>query len=98
MKSLKITLSRKEGAVNSWLGVALGIFVQGLFSGSEIAVLAADSLALKKAAKKGSRGAALALKLKDSTEMIFSTTLLVTSACMVLITALVHGWLRLQGV
>jgi putative hemolysin len=65
------------------------ILIEGLFSGSEIALFSADRLTLKKMAKQGSSGAKLALELTAHPERILSTTLLMTDLCIILISALV---------
>jgi len=64
------------------------IGIEGFFSGSEIALLSADRLKLRVLEKKGSVGAQLALKLVEHPELIFSTTVVMTSFCVVLISAL----------
>ena len=65
------------------------LLIEGFFSGSEIALLSADKLALKKQARTGHRGAKAALDLSAHPERIFSTTLVATSLCVVGISALV---------
>jgi putative hemolysin len=72
------------------------LLIEGFFSGSEIALLSADKLTLKKLAKSGgqrgtplSRGAKHALELANHPERILSITLLVTSVCMIAISALI---------
>ena len=57
------------------------ILIEGVFAGSEIALLSSDRLELKKRARKGSYGAQLALSLTERPERILSTTLLMTSLC-----------------
>ena len=65
------------------------LLLEGFFSGSEIALLSADKLSLKKKAKHGSKGAHRALELAGHPERILSTTLLMTSLCVVSISALI---------
>lgn len=65
------------------------LLIEGFFSGAEIALLSADKLMLKKHAKAGSRGAKLALDLANHPERVLSSTLLVTSLCVIAISALV---------
>jgi CBS domain containing-hemolysin-like protein len=64
------------------------LLLEGFFSGSEIALLSADKLALK-ARTKQSRAARHALALSNQPERVLSTTLLMTSLCMISISALV---------
>ncbi|MBY0470110.1 hemolysin family protein [bacterium] len=59
------------------------LLIEGFFSGSEIALLSADKMLLKAAAKKGSNRARLALRLTSNSERIFSTTLLMTNLCLI---------------
>jgi CBS domain containing-hemolysin-like protein len=65
------------------------ILVEGFFSGSEIALLSADKLTLMNKAKAGDPGAALALELASHPERVFSTTLLMTSLCVICTSALI---------
>lgn len=83
--------------MNEVLAIAGSVLVQACFSGSEMAILAADRLQLQKQSRRHSRGSALALKLKTSSESIFSTTLLATCLCVVFTTASVHHWVREMG-
>ena len=64
------------------------LVVEGFFSGSELALLSADRLYLKKRGKQGDAGALLALKLLKSPERILSTTLIMTSSCVMAISVL----------
>jgi CBS domain containing-hemolysin-like protein len=64
------------------------ILIEGFFSGSEIALLSADRLSLKKQAKQGNKSAKFALSLMDRPEQIISTTLLMTSLCVITISSL----------
>lgn len=59
--------------------VAIMLVIEGFYSGSELALLSADRLQLRKRSKKGDFGAQLALKLLKSPEQILSTTLIMTS-------------------
>lgn len=63
------------------------LFCEGFFSGSEIALLSADKLALKRNQRAGQPGSRLALELAGHPERVFSTTLLITSFCSVGISA-----------
>jgi putative hemolysin len=72
--------------------VFLLVLIQGLFAGSEIALLSADRLQLQSRAKSGSRLAARALALVKEPERIFSTTLLLTSLCVVTSSVLIALW------
>ncbi len=65
------------------------IFIEGFFSGSEIALLSAESLEIKKKMQEGVPGARIALQLKHSPEKILSTTLLMTSLCVIGISTLI---------
>lgn len=64
------------------------LLIEALFAGSEIALLSADKLTLKRNAKTD-RGARLALELAQKPERVFSTTLLITSVCVTGISALI---------
>lgn len=68
--------------------VAIALLVEGFFSGSELALLSADKLALKKKSKQGNHGAQLALRLLKSPDRILSTTLLMTSTCVMTVSVL----------
>ena len=65
------------------------ILLEGFFSGSEIALLSADKLTLKKNARDGDVKSALALKIANHPERVLSTTLLITSVCVICISALI---------
>ena len=56
-----------------YLMVPVLILIEGIFAGSEIALLSSDRLELKKRARKGSYGAQLALSLTEKPERILST-------------------------
>jgi putative hemolysin len=64
------------------------LLVEGFFSGSELALLSADRLHLKRRGKQGDSGAILALKLLKSPDRILSTTLIMTSSCVMAISVL----------
>jgi putative hemolysin len=66
------------------------ILLEGFFSGSEIALLSADKLKLKKKSQQGDRGASLALELARHPERILSTTLLMTCLCVITVSALIE--------
>jgi putative hemolysin len=68
--------------------VVFFLFIEGFFSGSELALLSADKLQLKKKSKKGDRGAQLALRLLKFPERILSSTLVMTSTCVMTISVL----------
>ncbi len=68
--------------------VTLLLLIEGFFSGSELALLSADRIFLKKRGKQGDAGAILALKLLKSPDRILSTTLLMTSSCVMAISVL----------
>ena len=79
---------REEGArVMSLLFVVLFIaaciIVEGFFAGAEIAVVAADRPYLRNLAKKGSRGASLALKMLEDSRGLLITTLVGTNVAVV---------------
>ena len=65
------------------------VLVEGFFSGSEIAIMAADTLGLKERAARGSRGAAMALRLREHPQALLGTTLLGTNLSVVTATAFV---------
>lgn len=65
------------------------LIIEGFFAGSEIALLSADRLILKKRSKQGSKSAKLALELANHPERIFSTTLLMTAGSVVCISVLI---------
>jgi CBS domain containing-hemolysin-like protein len=64
------------------------LLIEGAYAGSEIALLSADRLQLKKRARTGAWGAKLAFELASRPERVLSTTLLMTNLCMVGIAAL----------
>jgi CBS domain containing-hemolysin-like protein len=65
------------------------LLIEGFFSGSEIALLSADKIHLKNQSKAGVLGAELALTLSNHPERVFSTTLLISSLCVITISTLV---------
>lgn len=65
------------------------ILLEGLFSGAEIALLSADKLTLKKLSNNGDPGATLALEMATHPERVLSTTLLMTSFCVIASSALI---------
>jgi putative hemolysin len=71
-----------------YLIVGLFLLIEGFFSGSELALLSADRLQLKKKAKANDHGAQRALKLLKTPEQILATTLLVTSTCVMAISVI----------
>ncbi len=64
------------------------LLLEGLFSGAEIALLSADKLVLKRLARF-SRGGKLALDLANHPERVLSTTLFVTSLCVISASSLI---------
>jgi putative hemolysin len=73
------------------------LVVEGFFSGSEIALLSADKLSLKARAGQGSQRARLALELANHPERILSSTLLMTSICVIGISALIALYVNRTG-
>jgi CBS domain containing-hemolysin-like protein len=69
--------------------VAPLLILESFFSGSEIALLSADKLALRTAARKGSTRAKTALALIQYPERVLSATLLMTSLCMIAISSII---------
>jgi putative hemolysin len=74
------------------------LLIEGFFSGSEIALLAADKLNLRAQAQRGSVRAKLALNLAEHPERILSTTLLMTSLCVIGISTLIAIFLISRSV
>lgn len=70
------------------------LLIEGFFSGSEIALLSADKIALKSKAARGSGRAKLALKLANHPERVLISTLVMTALCVILISALCSLWAR----
>ena len=71
------------------LVAACCVLIEGFFSGSELAVMAADRLGLKERAAAGHRGAQAALRLRDHPQALLSTTLLGTNLAVITATAFV---------
>lgn len=69
--------------------VILCLVAEGFFSGAEIGLVSADRAKLRHDAAKGSRGAALALKMLDKPEWLLSTTLVGTNIAVVTNTTIV---------
>jgi CBS domain containing-hemolysin-like protein len=67
----------------------IALFLQGLFSGSEIALLNCDRMILKQKSDKGDYGARLALQILSKPERLLSTTLIGTNIMVVLQATLV---------
>lgn len=59
------------------------LFLEGFFSGSELALVVADKFRLKNAAEKGDIQARLTGKLLQNPRRLFSTTLLGTNICVI---------------
>jgi putative hemolysin len=68
--------------------VLLMLAIEGFFSGSELALLSADKLGLRKKSKQGDFGAGLALRLLKNPDRVLSSTLLLTNTCVMTITVL----------
>jgi CBS domain containing-hemolysin-like protein len=68
--------------------ITILLLIEGFYSGSELALLSADRLRLKKSGKSGNQGAIKALKLLRSPDRILSTTLIMTSSCVMSISVL----------
>jgi CBS domain containing-hemolysin-like protein len=68
------------------------LVLEGLFSGSEIALLSADKIKLKSGASSGSRAARLALNLAIHPERVLTSTLVMTAFCVVVIAGLCSLW------
>lgn len=61
--------------------IFIALAMEGFFSGSEMALISADRLALHKLARAGNKGARLAIKLISRPERILATTLVGTQLC-----------------
>lgn len=70
------------------------LLIEGFFSGSEIALLSADHTSLKAKGARGSGSARLALKLAKHPERVLTSTLVMTSLCVIVISALCSLWAR----
>jgi CBS domain containing-hemolysin-like protein len=85
-------MSLATPTLESWhllLFVPILLLCEAFFSGSEIALLSADRVALKEREKNGSKRASLAVNLTSHPERVFSTTLLVTSLCITCISGMI---------
>ncbi|MFH1148140.1 MAG: DUF21 domain-containing protein [Pseudomonadota bacterium] len=72
----------------------IGLLVlEGFFSGSEIALVAADRKGLQHMAAEGHKGSLLAISLLDKPNWFFSTTLLGTNLAMAANTILTTAWI-----
>jgi CBS domain containing-hemolysin-like protein len=76
----------------------LCLLVQGFFSGSEMALVSADELALEAKAETGHAGAARALELRRSEERLLGTVLIGTNLSVITFTTLVTAALVDLGV
>ncbi|MBU6374409.1 MAG: hemolysin family protein [Bdellovibrionales bacterium] len=74
-----------------WIPLLLAI--EAFYSGSEIALLSADRLKLKKRAKFGDKAASRTLRLLQKPERIFASTLLMVSISVVMISILIALWI-----
>lgn len=70
------------------------LLIEGFFSGSEIALLSSDTSKLTELKDKGSLGARLAINLKLNPEQVFSTTLVITSFCVIAFSSLITLFLH----
>ena len=70
------------------LPIALFLFLEGLFSGGELALVSCDINIMRRKAQTGSRSASIALKLMEKPEWFLATTLTGTNLCAVTNTAL----------
>lgn len=70
--------------------IPLLIAIEALFSGSEIALLSADPVQLKRLARQGKRAGAWALHLREHPERVLSTTLFMTSICLIGVSVLME--------
>ena len=73
----------------TFLIILLCLLLEGFFSGSEIGVISADQIKLRHQAAKGSKGAALALKMLEKPEWLLSITLVGTNISVVTNTTMV---------
>jgi len=71
-----------------YIVVFIILLIEGFFAGSELALLSADRLQLKKKSKNNDLGAQLAIKMLKNPERILSTTLFVTSTCVMAISVI----------
>ena len=70
------------------LPILILLFLEGLFSGGELSLVACDINIMRRKAQQGSRSAAMALKLMEKPEWFLATTLTGTNLCEVSNTAL----------
>lgn len=63
--------------------IIICLFLEGFFSGSELALVVADKLRLKNRADRGDKKAKITLALLKEPRWLFSTTLFGTNACVV---------------
>jgi len=70
------------------LPIPILLFLEGLFSGGELSLVACDINIMRRKAQQGSRSAAMALKLMERPEWFLATTLTGTNLCEVSNTAL----------
>lgn len=70
------------------LAIALCLLMDGLFSLAEMALVAADRHKLTERARRGDRGATIALRLLEQPDRALATTLTGTNLCIVLATVL----------
>lgn len=68
------------------------LVLEGLFAGSEIALLSADKIQLKSKARSGSHSSRLALALATHPERVLTSTLVMTAFCVVVIAGLCSLW------
>ena len=69
--------------------VALCLLLEGLFTGSEMVLVSADRHRLQERARRGERGAKLALYLLERPDRVLATTLTATNVLVVLSTVIV---------
>jgi len=73
--------------------VALCLLLEGLFTGSEMVLVSADRHRLQERARRGERGAKLALLLLERPDRVLATTLTATNVFVVLSTVMVTSHL-----
>lgn len=73
------------------------LMLEGLFSGSEIALLSADKNQLKSKAAKGSNAAELALSLAKNPERVLTSTLVMTALCVIAISGIITIYTKESG-
>jgi len=77
--------------VNLWLAAGymiLFLLLKGFFSGSEMALVNADKIRMRHAARRGNKGARLLLKMYQRPDLMLSTTLVGTNIATVAVTTL----------